>query len=168
MNAADLSDSMLPAFRESLETTFNTMVFLPVIFGDPRHKHDGAPTGTISGTIGVSGTHKQAPNELRANFSLIFSESLAKRVLRSMMMLESSAPINIAELRDAVGELTNMTAGGVKTRMADKGFNLSLSLPTVVVGKDHYLGDSSGVALALVIPVTVNEDVFFMEINVSI
>ena len=157
--------TMLEAFSKSIANTFEQMVFLPASVGAPVEKTDGLPTGCISGTIGLGGTFNGA--ELRAKLSLIFSESLAQRIFRSMMMMDESSAVDMAELRDVVGELTNMTAGGAKTILSDSGFKLTLSLPTVAVGRDHYLGAPSGISFSKVVPVTINEDVFHYELSVS-
>jgi len=39
-------------------------------------------------------------------------------------------------VKDAIGEITNMTAGGFKNRLCDIGFACKLTLPTIVRGKD--------------------------------
>jgi len=38
------------------------------------------------------------------------------------------------EVNDVVGELTNMVTGNLKSKMADRGFNCALSIPTVLRG----------------------------------
>lgn len=158
---------MLNAVSRSIENTFEQMVFAPVSVGEPMNKIDGNPTGCISGTIGLTGNHISSPADLRAKLSLIFSEELAICVFRGMMMMDETTPVEMAELRDVVGELTNMTAGGAKTLLSDDGFKLLLSLPTVAVGHDHYLGAPSGIAFSKVVPVTFKESLFYFEISVS-
>jgi len=39
-------------------------------------------------------------------------------------------------VKDAIGELTNMTAGGFKNQLCDLGFPCKLTLPTIVRGKN--------------------------------
>ncbi len=159
--------TILHAIRRSIANTFEQMVFVPVTTGEPLDKTEGNPTGCISGTIGLSGTQAGTQTELRAKLSLIFSEELALQIFRSMMMMDESTPVEMAELRDVVGELTNMSAGGAKTLLSDEGFKLSLSLPTVAVGQDHYLGAPSGIAFSKVVPVSFKASVFYMEISIS-
>ncbi len=161
-----LGGPMVAAICASLEDTFSQMVFMPVTVGAASDKSEGAPTGHISGTVGLSGT--QDGLELRAKLSLIFPEAIAKRVFRSMMMMELDTPVEMSELRDVVGELANMTAGGAKTRLSEDGFKLLLSLPNVAIGADHYLGDPSGIAFSKVVPVSLDSDsVFHVEVSVS-
>ena len=158
---------MMLAICKSIANTFEQMVFVPVTVGEPVPKTEGNPTGCISGTIGLTGTHNSSPAELRAKLSLIFSEELAIKIFRSMMMMDESTPVEMTELRDVVGELTNMTAGGAKTLLSNDGFKLSLSLPTVAVGHDHYLGAPSGIAYSMVVPVAFNDSTFYIELSVS-
>ena len=159
--------SIMKAVSQSIANTFEQMVFVPVTVGEPAEKTEGNPTGCISGTIGLAGSHNGSSVELRAKLSLIFSEELAMRIFRGMMMMDESAPVEMAELRDVVGELTNMTAGGAKTILSGDGFKLSLSLPSVAVGRDHYLGAPSGIAFSKVVPVTFKESVFYFEVSIS-
>ena len=158
---------MMAACNQSIANTFEQMVFVPVAVAEPVEKKEGLPTGCISGTIGLSGSHDSVPTELRAKLSLIFSEAIALSIFRGMMMMEPDAPVEMAELRDVVGELTNMTAGGAKTLLSNDGFKLSLSLPTVAVGHDHYLGAPSGIAYSMVVPVAFNDSTFYIELSVS-
>ena len=171
MSNASANDSLhlpiLQAASQSLKNTFEQMVFVPVTVGEPVEKADGNPTGSISGTIGLTGTYNGGPAELRAKLSLIFSDELAMRIFRGMMMMDETTPVEMAELRDVVGELTNMTAGGAKTILSGAGFKLSLSLPSVAVGHDHYLGATPGIAFSKVVPVTFKESVFYFEVSIS-
>jgi chemotaxis protein CheX len=38
---------------------------------------------------------------------------------------------------DMVGELTNMTAGGAKNLLSEKGYDISMATPKMVIGKSH-------------------------------
>ena len=143
------------------------MVFIPVSIKDSLDKHDGAPTGCISGSIGFAGTSNDPEREVKAQFCLVFTNGTAERIFRSMMMMEESDPVEIDELRDVVGELANITAGGAKTALSEKGFQLNLSLPSVVVGENHYLSSTTGVSVAKVIPVSIESDTFYCEVNIS-
>ncbi len=171
MSNASSNDSMhlmfLQAVSQSLMNTFEQMVFVPVTVGEPTDKADGNPTGSISGTIGLTGSHNDNQTELRATLSLIFPEELAMSIFRGMMMMDDTTPVEMAELRDVVGELTNMTAGGAKTILSGNGFKLSLSLPSVAVGRDHYLGATPGIAFSKVVPISFKESVFYFEVSIS-
>lgn len=166
--SADLVENvMAPAISESLSDTFSNMVFLPLTLQKPIQKQAGKPLGYISGTIGISGRHDGDKIEVRGNIALIFPEPLAAKIFRGMMMMGPDDQVDIAEVKDAIGEITNMTAGGAKTRLAEKGYKLSISLPTVIVGHDHYLDRPTDKATSLVIPAKTENEEFFMEVCFS-
>jgi chemotaxis protein CheX len=39
---------------------------------------------------------------------------------------------------DAIGEITNMIAGALRTKMTDAGHPWAISIPTVTIGSDFY------------------------------
>ena len=41
------------------------------------------------------------------------------------------------EVRDAVGEITNMISGVARKKLESQGYNILAAIPTVVSGKDH-------------------------------
>lgn len=163
----EISTAITDTFEQSLQNTFEQMVFIPISIKDIVDKHDGSPTGSISGSVGMSGSTADLDQELKAQFSLIFSNGTAERVFRSMMMMEPDDPVEIDELRDVVGELTNITAGGAKTALSEHGYKLNLSLPSVVVGDNHYLSSTTGVPFSKVIPVSMETETFYCEISIS-
>jgi chemotaxis protein CheX len=163
----EISNTIIDSLTQSLQSTFEQMVFIPISIEAALDKHDGTPTGCISGSIGLAGNSSDPDLELRAQFCLVFSNGTAERIFRSMMMMEENDPVEINELRDVVGELANITAGGAKTALSEKGFKLNLSLPSVVVGKNHYLSSTTGVSVAKVIPVSIESDTFYCEISIS-
>lgn len=150
---------LLAAFKASLEQTFETMVFMQALCTEPQVKHDHFPSGAVSGTIGVTGEHFQG------RLSLIFTQAIAERAFRSMMMMGAEDPVNESELKDAIGELANMTAGGAKAQLQQQGYDFVISLPTVVMGLNHHLESPKGCE-TLVLPVNIGNDVFHMEVAI--
>jgi chemotaxis protein CheX len=67
------------------------------------------------------------------------------------------------EFSDAVGELANMIAGHAKSSL---GMSASITVPTVVIGKGHYLARLSGVPCC-VIPCTTPVGDFAIEVNIK-
>jgi chemotaxis protein CheX len=163
-----ITNALIDSCVQSIANTFSSMVMMEVGIGDYIEKKNGNPLGCISGSIGISGTHTKTGQELRAQISLIFPESLGFKIYRSMMMMEESDPVQQEEVNDVVGELANMTAGGAKTIMSGKDFQLTISLPTIAVGRDHYLSSPSGSTLSIVIPITAQGDTFFVELSANV
>ena len=149
---------LLPAFLESTVSTFETMVFIPVIADKPEEKNKGKPTGFISSTIGLSG------DDQSGNLSLVFPMDLAKTIFRSMMGMQEDDNVAENELNDVVGELANMVAGGAKSRLQEIGINFKIGLPTVVVGENHYL-EPPREAHTVVVPMNTAKGLFYLELS---
>ena len=155
-----LTDTILPRFCESIMQVFETMVFMPIKCGEPTLKEDGTPTAGVSGTIGLTGEN------LCGSLSLAFPTELTKQVFRSMMMMGADDEVDMKELKDAVGELANMIAGGAKVKLQDDGIDFIIGLPTVVVGESHHL-EAPGNATAYVVPVQPDKGIFYMELAIA-
>lgn len=98
-------------------------------------KGPGTPTHDVSAVIGVTGSNS------RGTIVLSFSKEVAIQALERILGTVQSE-IN-AEVCDAVGELTNMIAGAAKAQLAH--LDLSISIPNIVVGRDHKVMYSSEV-----------------------
>ena len=155
---------MLPFFIESATATFETMVFMPLTVGEVIPRSPGEPKGSISGTVGMTGSVEATETEFRGNISLIFTLDLAKAIFRGMMMMTEEDPVADEELNDVVGELANMVVGGAKAKLQDEGINYKIGLPNVVVGDNHYLEPPKDAAVQIV-PLTTASGVFYIVIS---
>lgn len=63
---------------------------------------------------------------------LNMTENLAKVAANRILGDDPGRPLD--EVNDVVGELTNMVTGNLKSKMADRGYNCALSIPTVMRG----------------------------------
>lgn len=120
--------SFINHFIESTACVFNTMLDCPVTRKSLALKTKAAPTHEVSAIIGLSGKHIG---------SLVFSLSLPVALKCTERLLLASFTEVCPEVVDAVGELSNMIAGGAKAQMPH--LNLSLGLPNVVVGKNQQI-----------------------------
>ncbi|MBE0617869.1 MAG: chemotaxis protein CheX, partial [Proteobacteria bacterium] len=91
-----------------------------------------------------------------------FPTVLAKRIYSNMVGQEA-ADLN-AEVRDAVGEIANMIAGGAKATLAQQGFDFRIAIPSIVVGSGHTI-DHKGTGPCLVVPFTLEGDTFWLEVS---
>lgn len=96
----------------------------------PEAREDADPASmggrTLDGVINITGGWAGA-------VVLQVPEPVARRAAATMFQLEPSAA-SLADMQDAVAELTNMTGGNVKALMDGP---CALSLPTVVEGTDY-------------------------------
>lgn len=113
-------------FIKSLANTFDVMLQQKVTRGDLELKSNFCPLHPVSGIIGLSG-------KATGTVVLSLSEVVALKAASTMLMTELSVIDD--DVTDAVGELVNMVTGGAKAEL--EAYNLSISLPGVVTGKNH-------------------------------
>ncbi len=118
--------SFINHFIESATNVFDTMLGVQVTRKSLSLKDLPAPTHEVSAIIGLSGT-------VVGSVVVSFTTEVALKSAGEMLLTEFDE-VN-AEVVDAVGELTNMIAGGAKAGM--ENMELSLGLPNVVSGTDH-------------------------------
>lgn len=85
------------------------------------------PLAAVNGNIGFAGA-------LSGGIYFCVSENLALAICRKM--LGDSA--GMEEMADVVGELTNMLAGGCKSRLCDAGYQVGMSIPNIMRGIQLY------------------------------
>ena len=118
---------------------FSTMLGCEIKRGTLSLAVGNQPTLDISGVIGLSG---KASGTVVLSFSRDVSVSATERMLG-----QSFDSIN-GDVIDAVGELTNMIAGRAKSSM--QHLAMTLSLPTVVTGKNHVISFGSALQTILI------------------
>ena len=113
-------------FVSAVRNVFSTMAKTTIACGKPHVKKDGAPAFDVSGIIGFSG-------ELTGAIILTLPTQVATELVARFS--GSRMDVNHPDFADALGELVNMVAGSAKSQM-DR-LNVSISCPTVVLGKDY-------------------------------
>jgi chemotaxis protein CheX len=121
-------------FVRSVVNAFSTMIGCEVKRGQLSLGSPGNRLHEVSGVIGLSGT-------AAGTVVLSLSREVALKVAAALLLVEPEE-IN-SEVIDAVGELTNIVAGAAKGELDQ--FQLSISLPTVVMGRDHQMRFPSNV-----------------------
>jgi chemotaxis protein CheX len=110
-------------FIGAVTSVFNTMLNCQVTRGAIFLKNGAESAHEISGIIGLSG---------RASGTVVVSLNRQTALSAAETLLgEKQTEIN-ADVKDAVGELANMIAGGAKAQLAQ--LDMSLTIPTVVTG----------------------------------
>jgi chemotaxis protein CheX len=110
-----LSDAMVITFRKMVMLELSP---LPVSEGEKM-------SWDFTGIVGFYG-------DITGNCALRLSDATAREVITR---LSGEPPIELSEVSDGVGELTNMIAGNAKGALGD--FLISLSFPEVVRGAGH-------------------------------
>jgi chemotaxis protein CheX len=133
--------TLIEPFIDGTITVLETMAFTKAEAGKPYKKKGQEAKGDISGVIGLTG-------QFNATISVSFSEKSILRIV-SNMLGEKMQEIN-DDIKDAVGELTNMIAGQARKGLAALGKQLQAAIPSVVTGKNHtieHISDSTAVAI---------------------
>lgn len=121
---AELVNPFVEAAVHVLETTASTTAAAR----KPYLKRELPEKGVISGVIELSG-------DFDGVIAISFSEKLILSVV-SAMFGEEMTEVN-DEIKDAVGEITNMISGKVNTKMTELGKSLKAKLSTVLMGMPH-------------------------------
>jgi chemotaxis protein CheX len=67
------------------------------------------------------------------------------------------------EIKDAVGEITNMISGVARKNLEADGFYIQAAIPTVVTGKNHSITHVTG-GQSLIIPFEIDEGTFVVDV----
>lgn len=115
------------ALLEGAKEVFETMVFMDLEEApEPSLQIEGE---SILGSITFS-------NAIEGCLTIRCDMSCARVVAANMLGLDASEEIADEEVCDAIGEITNMVMGSVKSRAATETGELQVSIPTVVRGQD--------------------------------
>jgi len=148
--------SFITPFVTSIQNVFSTMLQLRVDIGEPKVKNAAEASHDVSGIIGMSG-------DITGSIVLSFPKDTAERVV-SLFCGEEFA-CGSADFADAIGELVNMVSGGAKAQFPDKR-DVSISVPSVVVGDNHSIANQSD-APCVVIPCSTDCGELCIEIAIK-
>lgn len=135
----------------------NTMTFTEAKPRKPYLKEDSKPEGAVTGIISISG---QAEGSLAISFS---HECICHLVAN--MFGEEVSTIN-QDVKDAVGELTNMISGDARRQLAESGLPLQAGIPEVLSGPTHKV-EHSLTAPTIAVPFDTPGGEFTIEVCLS-
>jgi len=115
--------------------------------------------GDVSGIVGF------ASNNIFGSVALSFPTKTAIKCYN--MMVGDNTNDFSDDVRDTIGELTNIVAGGAKKIYADQGLSFDISIPTIVVGENHSLAHKGGTPV-VAIPFALGGLQFIMEISIKL
>ena len=141
-------------FLEGTMEVLKTMARVEPRVGKPHMKKDKQARGDVSAIIGMTGS-------AQGSLALSFSESCILKIV-SNMLGENHKEIN-DEVRDAVGEITNMISGVARKKLEALGFKIFAAIPTVVSGKDHAILHVLG-GPSIIIPFETDNGPFFVDV----
>ena len=131
---------MPPIERYITEATlevFATMVFIDITPKEPLKGMDDAIDSNLTSMIGLAG-------DLQGVLAVHCPETAALGITGAMLGMDIEKIDD--DVRDAIGEIANMVAGGLKTALADDDLTTELTIPTTVLGKAVRTSGQAGVS----------------------
>jgi chemotaxis protein CheX len=123
--SADLIDRIEMGLEAALQEIFSVMFKEKAEIVDHAHNLDSPH---ISSVVGFTG-------RLSGLLALHFSADMACRMASRLLGTAVTQPDE--NVRDAVAELSNMLAGGLKKRLSGTDNMFKISIPTVIVGMEY-------------------------------
>lgn len=113
---------------ESLVDVFDTMLSMPVeiVTGDlPESSGDGRMVGSVN-----------FAGEIMGIVTIGVTESFSRMMTANMLDIEIDEIESDDEIKDLLGEISNIVGGGLKSVFTDAGVACSLSPPSITAGRD--------------------------------
>ncbi|MGD9947967.1 MAG: chemotaxis protein CheX [Desulfobulbus sp.] len=134
---------------------FASMIFIDI---DPQTATE-APVAdfapNISSLIGLAG-------DMKGILAIHYPENVALEITSAMLGMEVN---ELGEdTKDALGEIANMVAGGLKVSLSEEEKKIEIALPTAVIGKSIRTAGLSG-ATRIMIPFTSPTGRFGLELR---
>jgi chemotaxis protein CheX len=118
-------DAIVSLLISCTEDVFERMVFMPVAPGIASRPVSAGPGGQVVATVAFAGP--------RNGFVSFHSSLECANDVASAMLGVSAHELN-GEMPDAIGEVVNMIAGSLRTRMAEIEPAWTIACPSVTVG----------------------------------
>ncbi|MCW8930209.1 MAG: chemotaxis protein CheX [Gammaproteobacteria bacterium] len=142
-------------FLSSLSNVLETMGGIKCQIGKPTLKNSTTSKGDVTGIIGMAGKN------IKGSLAISFSQAVIIDIVEKMVG-EKVSKIDETVI-DMVGELTNMTTGGAKNLLLEKGYDFDMATPAVVSGLNHKVAHMAKGKIIL-IPFSTQEGKFYIEL----
>ncbi|GBC60052.1 chemotaxis protein CheX [Desulfonema ishimotonii] len=136
-----LDEKLIYPFINATLNVLKTMAFTEAHAEIPYLKSEKTAKGDVSGVIGLTG-------DLNGTLSVSFPEKSILAIV-SNMFAEEMTEVD-EEIRDAVGEITNMISGQARQELEDADVSLDSAIPTVISGKGHTIKHITNYPIAAV------------------
>ncbi len=149
----DISEKII----ESAKEIFSTMVMMEITAKGDNMTESLPMTESISGVIGLAGTHKGV-------LAIHIPNKVAMAITSSFLGMDVDE-VN-ADVADAVGELANMLGGNVKAILSENGRDIDLSLPSTISGQQYDFQPTNEVE-RLIIPFSCDAGEFAIDFQLE-
>ncbi len=139
---------------EATREVFSTMIFMDVKSLEPLDAKGGPLDSHISSMLGLGGG-------IRGMLAVHCPEGVAKGITGGFLGMEVEELDE--DVKDAIGEVANMVAGNLKVFFSDNGVDISLAIPTSIIGKSYRTRGLAG-ATRITVPFTMVDGTFWVEL----
>ena len=115
-------------FIKATKDVLSMMAFIQPQPGKPYVKKSTAANGDVTGIVGVTG-------DKHGSISITFNRKCAVTIVKNM--LGDDVQDIMQDVKDAVGEISNMISGQARAGLAEMGVSLQGSTPTIIMGDNH-------------------------------
>jgi chemotaxis protein CheX len=156
-SAGGVSVNLTQEIIDATKDIFTSMVMMEISPGAPLAGEINPMHRSISGMVGMAGTHK-------GMLAIHIPEKVAMAITSNFLGLDVDE-IN-EDVQDAIGELANMLGGSVKSFLSDGGKDIKLSLPSTIFGEEYTFQCPDEVDLILV-PFAAPQGEFLVELRLE-
>jgi chemotaxis protein CheX len=126
---------------DATQDVFASMIFMEIVPEPLSEEPVASLEPSLSSLIGLAG-------DFKGILAIHCPEKVALGIAGSMLGMELTE-LN-EDVKDAIGEIANMVAGGLKESLASEGKKIELAIPTTVIGKSIRTSGLSGATRVLI------------------
>ncbi|MBM4056486.1 MAG: chemotaxis protein CheX [Planctomycetes bacterium] len=119
-------ESIASDITDATKTLFETMIMLDLKYDESSLVDETQIKTDVIGMVSFTGKYHGV-------IGLFCSKKFALKVASTMLMTELNEFTH--DVKDAVGEISNMIAGNVKTKLTAQYGDMNLSIPIVIAGE---------------------------------
>lgn len=113
---------------DATQSVFDTMLMLPITSGETLTDKVYHFKDSISGMLGFSG-------DVQGMLTIHCPQQVAFDISGQLLGIEVDRVDE--DVKDTIGEMTNMILGGIKDAFLERGTDISLAIPTVMSGRSY-------------------------------
>lgn len=153
------NEEFIKPFVESAQNVLSTMLGMDAVWSKTYPKVNNEVYGEVSGIMGM------AEGGVEGLVVASFPVPLALKIGGGFLGMDATEMDS--DIKESMGELVNMIAGGAKAKLEGTPFFFLLSIPTVVSGKGVEIHHKS-THRRVVAELTVDGEVFVIEVSMKV
>lgn len=126
MALENMMETIALDITEATKTLFETMILMDLKYDEASLVDDTQIKTDVIGMVSFVGKYHGV-------IAVFLSQRLALKIASNMLMAELTQ--FTTEVKDAIGEVSNMIAGNVKTKLTAQYGDMHLSIPIVIAGE---------------------------------